>query len=187
MMTVLKTKPVVSTAQSTAQLAVAPAVVLGKWVAGTVYGPDVFLDPVLPPPCFMPIRLKEEKSVVRPGGKATLRIAITNLGAETHTFSTKANAAEVAVAPANFVLGPLERGEVVLTLAIPAGTESGHFRPIVVTVDGCWSYQLRWDVKVKKVPAHVPNPFASAKPIEIAEMPDYTHHWYDHFYCACPS
>ncbi|MBJ7471712.1 MAG: hypothetical protein JHD16_10445 [Solirubrobacteraceae bacterium] len=190
-----------------------PAVVATKLVVKALQGPDVF-DPAMPPPCWVPVQLPDRHAIVKSGKTATLSIGITNLGPEPQSYDVETNTPSVVIDTPVLVLGPLERGHVVLELAIPAATPHSALPPVVVTVNGCKSYRFRWLLKAKRwhvhhhahqhhahhhghhAPLHhhplAHHPAAALllscgcwHHVDIHDQPDFQHHWYDHFYSEC--
>lgn len=53
-------------------------------------------------------------------------------------------------------LGPLEHADLVLELPVAANTPHGPLAPVVMTVEGCKTYRLRWLIHVSpRIHAHV--------------------------------
>jgi hypothetical protein len=137
----------------------------------------------IPPPCWMPRELRPVKSHVCAGGKALLRIRVTNCGIETTTVTLDpagSAADKVTVAPKTVSLGPLEREVLTASLEIDATAVSGTELEVLLWVRGCVDHVLRWTVRVS---SHAKN---SCHELDVDDCQDYVHHWYDHFYCARP-
>ena len=124
-----------------------PAVVATKVVLKAFEGPD-FLDPTVPPPCWVPIRLHDRSTHVHAGSTATLRVHLTNIGPADQTYAISTNTPAVIPSTPSLTLGPLEHADIVLELPIVAGTAHGPHAPVVITVEGSKTYRLRWLVHV---------------------------------------
>lgn len=132
-----------------------PAVVATKVVLKALEGPD-FLDPAVPPPCWVPVRLHDRSTHVHAGGTATLRVHLTNLGPGDQNYEITTNTAAVTPSTPTIQLGPLEHADIVLELPIAAGTPHGPIAPVVITIEGCKTYRLRWLIHVSpRLHAHV--------------------------------
>ncbi len=150
--------------------------------AKTTLSPVVGSSCRIPPPCWMPQFVGEVTSYVCPGGTATLRLEITNCdikGREIKVESTS-KTPEVKIAPDILSLGPMERGAVSATLAIPSEEGTGQEHELLLWVRGCRDYYLRWKVQMTKRGGNC------CQELEIEDCPDYVHHYYDHFYCERP-
>lgn len=136
----------------------------------------------IPPPCWMPRELGEVRSHVCAGGTATLRVRVTNCGASPRKVAVEAKPASagVTIDPSSLALGPLERGVVVASLAIPAKAGLGEEQEALIWVRGCRDHVLRWTVRVASRGGDC------CHEIEVEDCPDLIHHWYDHFYCERP-
>lgn len=136
----------------------------------------------IPPPCWMPRELPAVCSHVCAGATATLRLRITNCGIAARTISVQADAG-AAVNPASLSLGPMQRGYIAVTYTVPVSACDHECTEILVWVNGCKRFYVRWTVRVAR------RGCASCHEIEIEDCPDFIHHWYDHFYCPrpCPS
>ena len=136
----------------------------------------------IPPPCWAPQPLGELASHVCPGAAATLRIRVTNCGAAKRTFRFEATgaAAGVTLAPATLILGALERGQAVASVAVPATASCGEEQEALIWVRGCQDHVLRWRIRVAA------RGVDSCHQIDVEDCPDLVHHWYDHFYCQRP-
>lgn len=162
-----------------------PAVVATKVVLRALEGPD-FLDPAIPPPCWVPVHLHDRATHVHAGGTDTLRIHITNLGHEDQTYEISTNTPAVIPSMPAIHLGPLEHADIVLDYPVASGAPHGPLAPVVVTVKGCKTYRLRWLVHVaprlkKHASLHRVSIHDQAD-VDIHDQPDFQHHWYDHFY-----
>jgi hypothetical protein len=115
------------------------------------------------------------------GGTATLRIEITNCGAVPRTYKAEVGGGPsgVTVSPAALVLGPMERGAIVVSAAVPADAGS-DYRHQYLWVRGCYDHYARWTVRVTARGADC------CHELEVEDCPDLIHHWYDHFYCQHP-
>ena len=136
----------------------------------------------IPPPCWMPEDLGEVRSHVCPGATATLRVGVRNCGATARTVEVEGQpkTSGVVVTPTSLVLGPMERGIAVASLAVPATAGSGEEREALLWVRGCRDHVLRWSVRVAGRGAD------SCHEVDVEDCPDPVHHWYDHFYCERP-
>lgn len=137
----------------------------------------------IPPPCWLPRQLPPVTSHVCAGGRATLRIRVTNCSAEQTTvrLEVKGEAAKaVELSPAAISLGPLERG--VLTASLPTDSKegAGPEHELLVWIRGCLDHAVRWTVRTSSRGGSATHELA------VEDCPDYLHHWYDHFYCARP-
>lgn len=141
-----------------------PAVVATKIVLKAIEGPD-FLDPTIPPPCWVPVHLHDRSTHVHAGGRATLRIHLTNLGHDDQQYEVSTNTAAVVPSTPTIQLGPLEHADIVLEYPIAAGTPHGPLGAVVVTVEGAKTYRLRWLVHVSpRLKAHARHQLHHAKP-----------------------
>ncbi|MBI2369583.1 MAG: hypothetical protein HYV08_04980 [Deltaproteobacteria bacterium] len=136
----------------------------------------------IPPPCWVPQSLGEVVSHVRPCSTASVRFRITNCGTVSRTITAQAVGAsgQITVAPASLTLGPMERGHVTASLAIPDDAQPGTTHEALLWVRGCKEHYLRWTVKVGSRGGD------SCHEVEVEDCPDLIHHWYDHFYCERP-
>jgi len=136
----------------------------------------------IPPPCWMPRELPPVCSHVCAGATANLRLRITNGGVEARTISVEADVG-ASVNPASLQLGPMQRGSVTVTFTVPASACDRDCTEILIWVNGCNRFYLRWTVCVSRRGCD------SCHEVEVGDCPDYIHHWYDHFYCPrpCPS
>ena len=76
---------------------------------------------------------------------------MTNCGATPRTIGVEARPATTGGGPSSppaLALGPLERGVIVASLAIPAKAGTGEEREALIWVHGCRDHVLRWTVKV---------------------------------------
>jgi hypothetical protein len=135
----------------------------------------------IPPPCWMPQNAGCVVSHVCPGSPAVLCIRITNCGSTDRTINFD-DAAKNAVTfqPSVLTLGPMETGVVTATLASSSGACEEGEQTALVWIRGCKDHYVRWTVKTVKRGA------ACCHEIAVEDCPDFTHHWYDHFYCARP-
>lgn len=133
----------------------------------------------IPAPCWEPQPLGEVTSFVAPGGKGTLRFRVTNCGFNQLLvmFGTMKPAPGLSFSPSNLNLGPLERGVVSATFVVSADVKKNFVEELVILIQGCRNYYLRWTVKVADCGVDMCNE------IEVEDCPDNIHHWYDHFYC----
>jgi hypothetical protein len=136
----------------------------------------------IPPPCWMPRQLCEVTSLGRPGDKASLCFVITNCSMSTRmvTVFTSTTASGLTFSPTGLDLGPMERGEIVVTYTIPTGSSVGKRMELLMWVRGCRLYFLRWTVVVGAIGAN------TCYEVDVKDCPDPIHHWYDHFYCPRP-
>lgn len=132
-----------------------PAVVATKAVLRALEGPD-FLDPTVPPPCWVPVHLHDRSTHVHAGTTATLRVHLTNLGAEPQDYEIATNTPAATISAPSVTLGPLEHADLVLELPVAANTPHGPLAPVVITARGCKTYRLRWLIHVSpRIHAHV--------------------------------
>jgi hypothetical protein len=134
----------------------------------------------IPPPCWAPQPMGDVESAVCPGATATVRIHVTNCGATTRTMTIQAVGTGVTLTPASLPLGPMERGQVVASVTLPANADLGSTREVLVWVRGCHDHYLRWTIYASQ------RAECGCDEVHVSDCPDYVHHWYDHFYCARP-
>jgi hypothetical protein len=134
----------------------------------------------IPQPCWMPRSLGDVTCHVCPGGKATLRIRVTNCGISRNEIRIAVASNEIKVEPPSLTLSPMERGTFNLSVELPAAANTGEEREALIWVVGCMNHYLRWTVKVAKRGADC------CHEVSVDDCPDYIHHWYDHFYCLRP-
>ena len=134
----------------------------------------------IPPPCWEPRHLGEVTSFVCPGGTATVRLRISNCNMRQSKIliMTSGQNAGVTIAPPDLSLGPMERGIVAVSLTVPASTNTGEHREVLIWIRGCKIHFLRWIAEVTTKGAT-----NCGSEIDVDDCPDYQHHWYDHFYC----
>jgi hypothetical protein len=137
----------------------------------------------IPPPCWAPQCMGEVTSHVCPGGTATLQITVTNSSSTRGEIELEVggNAKGVTLTPASLSLGPMERGSVVASAAMPAEASHGEEHEIRLWVHGCRDHFLCWTVKVAKRGTD-----CCCHEVDVCDGPDWIHHWYDHFYCERP-
>ncbi|MEP6691317.1 MAG: hypothetical protein ABJD07_09180 [Gemmatimonadaceae bacterium] len=134
----------------------------------------------IPAPCWMPQPLGDCVSHTSQCKTACIELVITNCDRTPHpvTVSVAGDAAgDVTVTPATITLGAFMRGKIKLCFAVPTDAKNGEEHEMVVHVQGCRDYYLRWTVSVGTVGID------SCHTITIEDCPDLVHHWYDHFYC----
>jgi hypothetical protein len=137
----------------------------------------------IPPPCWMPRQLRPVSSHVCAGGKAILRVRVTNCTPETTTVALDAagpDAGAVTTSPATLSLGPLERGILTASVEIDETAAAGTEREVLLWVRGCVDHVVRWTVRTSRRGGD------ACHELDVDDCPDYVHHWYDHFYCARP-
>ena len=134
----------------------------------------------IPPPCWAPRPMGNVDSAVCPGATATVRIRVTNCGATTRTMTIQAVGSGVTITPASLPLGPMERGQVIASVTLPASADLGSTREVLVWVRGCHDHFLRWTIYAS------PRGECGCEEVHVSDCPDYVHHWYDHFYCDHP-
>jgi hypothetical protein len=134
----------------------------------------------IPPPCWAPKPMGDVVSGVCPGATATVRIHVTNCGATARTMTFQAVGTGVTLTPASLSLGPMERGQMVASVTLPADAEPGSRREVLVWVRGCHDHYLRWTIHAWA------NGDCGCENVHVSDCPDYVHHWYDHFYCNRP-
>jgi hypothetical protein len=136
----------------------------------------------IPPPCWMPRELCEVVSYGKAGNLASITFIVTNhsLANRVVTISAKPAVTGLAFSATHLSLGPMERGSVEVTYTIPATLTSGPGTEILLWIQGCRLYFLRWTVKLGPVSGD------TNYEVCINDQADYLHHWYDHFYCPRP-
>jgi hypothetical protein len=134
----------------------------------------------IPPPCWTPISLGSVRSPVCPGGKAVVRLRVTNCGFTPQAVHVSANDTAVSVDPASLTFGPLDQATFILTRELPATAARDDRHPILVAVRGSRDYFFRWTVESSGRNARCSSDLA------VDDCPDLIHHWYDHFYCERP-
>jgi hypothetical protein len=136
----------------------------------------------IPPPCWMPVSLGELKDHVCPGETASVRIRVTNCGGASSQVRLEAAgaASPVTISGSPLSLGPMERGVLSASFALPPDADEGDHFEILLWVRGCRTHFLRWMVKVDDRGA------GCCHEVDVEDCPDLVHHWYDHFYCAHP-
>ena len=135
----------------------------------------------IPPACWMPKPLGEIKCRLRPGETGQVKLLVTNGDFVAHNVTVQsagANAGLVSVAPAVTVLGAKERAHVTATFTAPK--KPGTYE-VVLWVTVCSDFYLRWTVEVDDT-CGAPCCYE----VTVDDTPDYTVHWYDHFYCQKP-
>jgi hypothetical protein len=135
----------------------------------------------IPAPCWMPSEIGEVVCHLCHCGQGIVRLRIVNTAMQPRTFNlvaTGAAAAQVSFDVASFTLGAKERKVVTATFKVPDKTNGGpeEFEALIWVL-GCNNHYLRWVVEVGKRERPCCHEF------EVADGPDYLHHWYDHFYC----
>jgi hypothetical protein len=137
----------------------------------------------IPPPCWAPQPLGEVVSHVCPGGTASLRLCVTNSGATKReiSFEVVGKAEHATVNPSSLTLGPMDRGSVVASAALPPEVAHGEEHEFRIWVHGCRDHFLCWTVKVARRGTD-----CCCHEVEVCDGPDWIHHWYDHFYCERP-
>ncbi len=135
----------------------------------------------IPPACWLPKALGELRSLACAGGTAQVRLRVTNCQPVNSTIEVvmKSKHATKIDPPSAFV-HPMEQAWFNATVEVPADACKGQKLEILVWVLGCNAHYLRWTVDVTDCMS------GSCQEIEVEDCPDYTHHWYDHFYCARP-
>jgi hypothetical protein len=133
----------------------------------------------IPPPCWYPRHAGDVRSYACAEHEARLRVRVHNGAPQAATFTVECDTADgIEIDEATFQLGPMERKTVVIKL-----TAGEHERDHLVWVRGCYDHYIRWTVGGSCRCGD------ACHEIDVADAPDYLHHWYDHFYChrPCPS
>lgn len=136
----------------------------------------------IPPPCWVPKSLGEVRSVVCFGGRAVLRLRVTNCGLSSRTLTIEAAGAakgNVDVKPASLTLGPQERGVATATIELPIDAPRGEEQEALLWLRGCHDHYVRWTVQAG-------GRSDACHELDVDDCPDLVHHWYDHFYCERP-
>jgi hypothetical protein len=136
----------------------------------------------IPSPCWMPRELCEVISYGKAGNVASITFVITNhsMTDRVLTISTTTPLAGLAFNATHLSLGPMQRGSVEVTYTIPTTLTSGPGTEILLWIQGCRLYFLRWTVKLGPVSGD------TNYEVCVNDQADYLHHWYDHFYCQRP-
>jgi len=137
----------------------------------------------IPPPCWAPQPLGEVVSHVCAGGTASVRVCVTNCGARQRDIKLEigGNATGVTVTPSVLSLGPMERGCVAASAAMPPDASSCEEKDVLLWVRGCQDHYLCWTIRVARRGTD-----CSCHEVDVCDCPDLIHHWYDHFYCERP-
>ena len=133
----------------------------------------------IPPACWLPRSLGEIRSVVCPGGSASVRVQVTNCQPQTSNIEVAFPKSESngKVTPTAATLGPYERTTFNASFSVPANAGKGQQFETLLWVLGCNAHYLRWIVDTAGGVS------GSCHEISVEDCPDYVHHWYDHFYC----
>jgi len=134
----------------------------------------------IPPPCWAPRQAGEVISRVCPGGKATIRLRVTNCGVDERVIQAEANVPGVSISPDELTVGPMERGVFTATADVQAVSKQNGEREILLWVHGCNDHFVRWTLEEA---SRITDCYQQ---IDIEDCPDLIHHWYDHFYCVRP-
>ncbi len=136
----------------------------------------------IPPPCWLPRELGPLRTCARAGHKATISLRIENadVAARTFTIETSGDDSDTTVSSASVPIEPYERATVTITVALPLSARPGSRREVLVWVRGCHTHVLRWTLEVSRHDSRC------VKPVAVRDHRDFTHHWYDHFYCEHP-
>jgi hypothetical protein len=136
----------------------------------------------IPPPCWMPRPLCEVVSYGKAGNAASITFAITNDSMTTRaiSISTTTSLTGLTFSAHQLILGPMGRGRLEVTYTIPATLTPAPGTEILLWIQGCKLYFLRWTIKA--------GPISGDTNYEVCvnDGPEYLHHWYDHFYCPRP-
>jgi hypothetical protein len=153
---------------------------IAGWASSQIGGADC--DCEIPPPCWMPRELCEVVSYGKAGNAASITFVITNhsMAHRVFTISTTTPLPGLAFSATHHSLGPMERGSVEITYTIPTTLISGSGTEILLWIQGCRLYFLRWTVKLGPVSGD------TNYEVCVNDHADYLHHWYDHFYCPRP-
>lgn len=147
----------------------------------------------IPPPPWAPRQVGDVLSCIGAQGKAVLRIQLRNQGYAAHQYSLNSSPTNTAeqhkleVTPAQFSLGPMEYQTVLVqfTPDIQLLAQAGQSE-ITTTVErllwiqGCNKLFLRWVIRIDACG------WNSCHELQVFDVEDHTHHWYDHFYCEHP-
>jgi hypothetical protein len=138
----------------------------------------------IPPPCWMPRSLGRVTSHVCPGGVATVRLRVKNCGAASESIRVEGagmpSGAAVTIDPGSLSLGSMEEDVVTATLTAPATAAKGDSIHGLLWVLGCSRHYVEWTVRIGFGGCD------SLHEVDVADCPDFIHHWYDHFYCERP-
>jgi len=134
----------------------------------------------IPQACWMPKPLGEIVCQMRPGDTGQVKLTVTNGDYRPHNATVQiagTDAGLVSVAPSVAPLGPKECAHFTATFTAP---EKPGTHEVVLWVSVCSDFYLRWTVEVgeKSGPC--------CYQVSVNDTPDYTVHWYDHFYCQKP-
>lgn len=134
----------------------------------------------IPPACWMPKPLGEITCRLRPGETGQVKLLVTNNDFRGHDVIVRSaghDAAMVSITPGTAALGAKERVHVAATFTAPR--QPGTYE-VVLWVSVCSDFYLRWTVEVGERGG------ACCYEVTVDDTPDYTVHWYDHFYCQKP-
>lgn len=141
----------------------------------------------VPEPCWMPRSLGDIHCKLRPGDTGTVCLLVTNEDFRPHTYqfaATGKEAAAVSFSTAAATLGPKERVAVTVTFTVPRDDRvddcSRIDHDVVIWVRSCRNYYLRWTIDEAECSG------SCCEQIVVDDVPDYTLHWYDHFYMLRP-
>jgi len=130
----------------------------------------------IPPPCWYPRHAGDVRSHVCPGGRAVLRVRVTNCGPKPARFTVHGTEESLLeIEHPTLELGAMERGTAIVKLDVTA-----HEQEHLVWVRGCHDHYVRWIVCATRRSGE------ACHEIDVSDCPDYLHHWYDHFYCVHP-
>jgi hypothetical protein len=134
----------------------------------------------IPPPCWAPQPAGEVISHVCPGGKAAVRLRVTNCGVDKRVIQATANVPGVSINPGELTLGPMEWGVFTATTDLQTVSKQDAEREVLLWVHGCNDHYVRWTLREA---SRVTDCYQE---IDIEDCPNLIHHWYDHFYCVRP-
>jgi hypothetical protein len=136
----------------------------------------------IPAPCWMPRELCEVVSYGKAGNVASITFMITNhsMANRVIAISTRTSLPGLTFSATHMSLGPMERGSTEVAYKIPVTLISGPGTEILLWIQGCRLYFLRWTVKLGPVSGD------TNYEVCVKDEAEYLHHWYDHFYCPRP-
>jgi hypothetical protein len=138
----------------------------------------------IPPPCWEPRPVGTCFLQITPGGSATIRVHVSNCGWTRQVMTITALGrlgAWMTFAPTTWLLGPQERGTILVTVHAPAAATIGAALSGPLIIRGCRDHFARIEVSITDCAT-----CANCCDVTVNDCADQIHHWYDHFYCPRP-